>query len=159
MTPENNVLATHRGPGARAGGFTLIELMIVLVIAAILVTVAVPIYLHQVQESRRTDARSALLDLAAREERFYATNNAYSNTASDLGYQGWGSGNPVGNGQYYYIDQPTVNNAATPPSFSLTAHPVSSGPQANDGDCTSFTVNSSGQQSATGSSASSCWPQ
>lgn len=157
MTTENKAPDTHRDLGPRAAGFTLIELMVVLVVGAILVTVAVPIYLHQVQESRRTDARSALLDLAAREERFYATNNVYSQTAADLGYSGFGTGYPVGNSQAYYLTV-KADNTTTPPSFTLTASPVSSGPQAADSGCTSFTVTSTGQQSATGT-ASNCWPQ
>lgn len=141
----------------RAAGFTLIELMITIVVVAILVAIAMPMYLHQIRESRRTDARSALLDLAAREERFFATNNQYSKTASELGYAGFGSSYPVGNGQYYYIDTPTVSNGTNPPSFTLVAHPESSGPQAADADCASFTVDSTGAETATGTNSSACW--
>lgn len=157
MTRENEALDSGRSPRTRAAGFTLIELMITVVVATILCSIAIPTYLHQLRESRRTDARSALLDLAAREERYFATNNKYSSTASDLGYQGFGSGHPVGNGQYYYIDAPTVNNGANPPSFTLIAHPETTGPQQQDGDCTSFTVDSTGKQSATGANSAICW--
>ncbi|WP_276968674.1 type IV pilin protein, partial [Metallibacterium scheffleri] len=73
-------------PAGRDAGFTLIELMITLVVLAILTMIAVPIYEHQIEESRRTDARTALLELAEREERYYATNNAYTSDPADLGY-------------------------------------------------------------------------
>ena len=70
-----------------AGGFTLIELMVVVVIATILVTIAIPMYTSQVQQSRRTDARTALLDLASREERFLTTNpTGYTTSPVSLGY-------------------------------------------------------------------------
>src|SRR5512146_2679908 len=92
----------------RAQGFTLIELMITVVVAAILMSVAFPLYQHQMRESRRTDARSALSDLAGREERYYAINNVYTNSATNLGYTAWPQ--TVGSG-YYQIAQPNVTAA------------------------------------------------
>ena len=146
----------------RVAGFTLIELMITVVIATILLSVAIPMYLHQLRESRRTDARSALMDLAAREERYFATNSAYTATATSLGYQGWGSSYKVGNGGYYYIQSPpSVSNTATPPSFSFTALPVTGAGQDQDTICSSFTVDSTGKQSSQdgsgNDSSSTCW--
>jgi type IV pilus assembly protein PilE len=142
----------------RARGFTLVELMITVVILTILLSIAVPLYLHQIRESRRTDARSALLDLASREERYYATNNVYTNSASALGYTTWPQ--TVGSG-YYQIASPTIVPAtgAAPASFSLTATPVAGAGQDQDSDCTSFTVDSTGQESATGADPSVCWGQ
>lgn len=151
---KSPVGASASGAPARSAGFTLIELMITVVIAILLLSIAIPLYLGQIRESRRTDARTALLDLATREERFYATNNVYTNDAATLGYQGWGSSHPVGSG-YYYLSQPALNGNAT--TFSLTATPVAGKGQDKDGDCTSFTVDSTGKQSATGANAASCW--
>lgn len=161
---------SHQSTGApppgsgRAPGFTLIELMITVVIAAILVSVALPLYLHQIRESRRTDARTALADLASREERYYAINNIYTNTASNLGYSGWGSGYPIGSG-YYYLDQPAVGAAtsSSPATFSLEAQPVAGKGQDQDSDCQTFAVTQTGQRSSTNSasadSTSICWGQ
>jgi type IV pilus assembly protein PilE len=62
---------TYRS-GRRLGvtaGFTLIELMVTLAIAAILLSIVVPTYQAQVRKSRRTEAKTAILDFAAREER------------------------------------------------------------------------------------------
>lgn len=146
---------------ARAGGFTLIELMITVVIAAVLMSIAFPLYQHQIHESRRTDARSALLDLASREERYYATNNAYTNVATNLGYTGWPE--TVGGG-YYQINQPSNINAATSTAvatFTLTAVPIAGKGQDADTDCQSFTVIQTGQEtstnSASGNSSAICW--
>jgi type IV pilus assembly protein PilE len=155
-------VALGRDPGG--SGFTLIELMITLVIAAILAAIAMPLYLHQIRESRRTDARSALSDLASREERYYAINNAYTSTASNVGYSGWGSSYSVGSG-YYYLVQPTITaaSATSPAGFTLVAKPVPGKGQDQDTDCASFTVTSTGQQSSLNSanadSTSTCWGQ
>ena len=149
-----------RRPAGRESGFTLIELAIVMVVAAILSAIAIPMYMSQVRESRRTDARSALLDLAGREERYYATNNAYTDGAVNLGYGGWGAGYTIGSG-YYYLDEPvvTAGTATTPPSYSVTAVATSS--QVAD-TCATFTITSTGQQTATLSSGGAdttglCW--
>ena len=162
MTPRQLSTVAIAPRPELARGFTLIELMITVVIASILMSIAFPLYQHQIRESRRTDARSALLDLASREERYYAINNAYTSTASNLGYSGWGSSYPIGGG-YYYLDAPTVAAAtsAATASFTLEAEPVAGKGQDQDSDCKTFTVTQTGQEtstnSANGNSSSICW--
>ena len=146
------------GTARRSGGFTLIELMITMLVIAILAAIAYPIYEHQVQESRRTEARTALLELAAREQRYYATNNAYTSDPTNLGYTGqWPI--VIGSG-WYQIETPNVNNS--PPSFTLTAKVVAGSVQSQDNTCASFTVNSDGTQTSTNSGGATnpsgtCW--
>src|ERR1700760_1838661 len=101
----------HMPRVSAASGFTLIELMIVVAVVAILGTVAISGYINSVRKSRRTEARTALLDLASREERFMSTNSAYSNTPSDLGYSG-ALPLTVGSG-YYQIAIPVLNAATS----------------------------------------------
>ena len=60
-----------------ASGFSLIELMIVVVITAILATLAYPSYNNYVVKSRRTDAQAVLIEAAHFMERFYTENNRY----------------------------------------------------------------------------------
>lgn len=170
MMPEHRTSPVSRLRHRRQAGFTLVELVIVMVVAAILTAVAIPMYMNQIRESRRTDARSAVLDLAGREERYFATNNAYTSSAGNLGYSGWGSGYPIGSG-YYYLKQPSIPAAApdpnaanlTTPSYSITAVPVPGSTQAADTTCASFTVDSAGYQSAQNSGgtdeSSTCWGQ
>ncbi len=141
---------------AAAAGFTLIELMVAMVILGVLVGVAVPAYTSQTRKSRRTEARTALLDIAGREERYYSTNNKYSSTASDLGYSTF---NPVGSGGYYKVTV-TVPNAS-PTTYSVTATPVSGKGQDKDTQCASFSVDQLGNQTAKDSGANAadaaCW--
>jgi type IV pilus assembly protein PilE len=166
MKPEHRIFARHPQRQGNPRGFTLVELVIVMLVAAILTAVAVPMYLNQVRESRRTDARSALLDLAGREERYFATNNAYTNDSTQLGYTSSGNTWPqtVGSG-YYQIAQPTVTAAAgtTPATYSITATPVAGSAQAADTTCASLTVTSTGQETALDSSnnvqSATCWGQ
>jgi type IV pilus assembly protein PilE len=141
-------------------GFTLVELMLTMLIAAILTAISVPSYTYQIRKARRTEARLALYDLATREERFFSTNSAYSSAASDLGYSGTFPLR-VGNG-YYQVSVCVAaqapcgeGTAATGGVFLLTATPV--GPQASDMQCTSFSLDNTGAQSATGTGAVACW--
>jgi type IV pilus assembly protein PilE len=139
-------------PRMASSGFTLIELMITAGIVAILATIASAAYTSQVQKSRRTDARSALLDLAGREEKLYSTTNAYSATPSDLGYGGTPFPIPVGSG--YYTVSATVANP--PDSYLITATAI--GTQASDSQCSTLSVNQLGVQSSTGTgTAATCW--
>ena len=61
----------------KIGGFSLMELMIVVAIVAILGSIAYPSYLNQVTKSRRTDAQAVLMEAAQFMERFYTENNRY----------------------------------------------------------------------------------
>ena len=140
----------------RHRGFTLIELMIVVVIASILVGIAVPSYTSQVRKSRRTDARNALMDIASREERYLSVSNSYSATPSDVGYSGaW----PQTLLDGYYIVNVAVNAPGAANSFLITA--TTTGIQVSDTDCATFTVNQQGVQTAANSAAvantATCW--
>src|SRR2546430_17273057 len=77
--------ARSSGP---AMGFTLIELMVVVAIATILFSIAIPSYMSYIRQSRRTDAKTAVLELAGREERFLSTHPAAgTSTANPLRYR------------------------------------------------------------------------
>jgi type IV pilus assembly protein PilE len=158
---------------SRLRGFTLVELMIVVVIVAILMSIAVPAYTSSLRKTRRADAKTALLDLAGREERFLTTNPAgYSNTPTDLGIPGIGAANPIGTGQYYYVSAICVTPANSAsicppstlpgPSFLITALPMAGTTQVGDTQCTGFMVDSGGGQFVSAGStlpAAQCWQQ
>jgi type IV pilus assembly protein PilE len=155
----------------RSGGFTLIELMVVVVIATILVALALPSYMNQMRQSRRTEAKTALLDLAGREERYFSTsvNGAnYSPSGTDLGYPVAGWPQTVGSGYYQVTVCSPANancvaglnmpNPPAAPSYTIVAQPVAGQSQVNDTQCGTYAVDSIGQQYATGSQGSAyCW--
>ncbi len=144
-------------------GFTLVELLIVIVIVAILVAVAVPIYTQQVQQSRRTEATNAVLELASREEKYFSVNNSYSTEPDQLGYSTTATAFPQSTGTYYQITVTSpdpAQAAATGPTYIITATPAAGSPQLNDSQCQSFSVIQTGVQTAfnsAGTANSSCW--
>ena len=141
----------------RMGGFSLLELMVTVAVAAILFTIAVPTYQAQVRKSRRTEARTAVMDLATREERYYSVNNDYSDSGLQLGYttQDAAINNlTIGNG-YYQVS--VVRRAAAPPKlagFTVTA--TAFGPQLKDTACQTFQVDETGAQTSA-PSTTDCW--
>jgi type IV pilus assembly protein PilE len=137
-------------------GFSLIELLIVVAIIAILAAIAIPQYNTSVRKSRRTEAKSAVLDLAGREERYFNTNNAYSSTPSDLGYGPVGSTFPETIGSGYYQVSVAVTAGVPPvlPTYTITAVPITAD-QLRDTTCLFFSVTNTGVQSAT--TMPTCW--
>ena len=71
-------------PNHSSQGFTLIELMIVVVIIGILAAVAIPAYFNHVLRSRQADAYHNLLDIKAAQEMHYSMYNAYAGPYSPL---------------------------------------------------------------------------
>lgn len=132
-----------------ARGFSLIELMIVLVIVAILAAVAVPSYRRYVIRAHRTDAQTALVDVAAREERFYYSKNAYSgNLEADLNGKATMAG-----------DRYTVEIASASSSAFVVKATAQGDQQRNDPGCATLTLNNLGAQGSTGTKADdpACW--
>ena len=136
-------------------GFSLIELMVTVAIVAILLAIAVPAYSSYVLRSHRVEARTALTDLAGREEKYYSVYNQYSTDPIALGYAAVGSGATfpltVGSG-YYTVSAAVTNAAGAPSTYTFTAVPV--GRQNSDTQCLLFTINQLGVQTAT---TPSCW--
>lgn len=152
--------ASRRSSRSQSWGFTLVELMVTLTIAAILTVISIPSYTYEIHKARRTEARFALLDLATREERFFSTNSAYTAVAADLGYAGTFP-QTVGAGHYQISvcvadAAPCAGGGSSTGSvFLLTATAV--GTQAGDAQCTAYTLDNTGVQAATGVNANACW--
>jgi type IV pilus assembly protein PilE len=151
---------------SRIAGFSLIELMVVVVITSILASIAVPAYTSSIRKSRRTEAKTALADAAAREERYFATQNVYTNSPNALLYVAGAAGGawPVTIGSYYQISSVVVGaaTATTPGTYTLKVTPFTGSTQLQDSSCQTFQVDQTGKQSSLDSSgndsSTTCWP-
>lgn len=148
MTSVND--CANGGNRRASAGFTLIELLIVVAIIGILAAFAYPMYTNYVREAHRTAAKTALLGIAAREERYHSTNNVYATSLTQLGYATAIVNAPASGVPYY-----TVSLVATTTS-TYTVQATPTGPQVQDTACGTFTLSSLGQKTTTGG-GSDCW--
>lgn len=149
-------------------GFTIIEVMIVVVIIGLLAGIAVPGYREQVNKGKRAEGRAALTAAAARLERYYSQYNCYPSsnancgTATDsatamtaAGIQGF-SGDQATNASY------NISVTFTPQAFTLTATPRSPW---RDTKCGNLTLSNTGRKwtqsngstDDSGAAVSGCW--
>jgi type IV pilus assembly protein PilE len=129
-------------------GFSLIELMVVVIIIAILAAVGYPMYRSHVLKSRRADAKSALVQLAQLQENYYTNNNSsYATTFTDLnkGFNEFeikkDDETTLNSAEGYYLI--TLSGGGN--TFTLTAKPTEEGGQ-NEDSCTQFTIDSVGRK-------------
>lgn len=66
-------------------GFTIIEMLVAVVLAAILVSIAIPSYQGSVRKARRAEALETLYRLQVAQEKWRTTNTAYGSLA-DIGF-------------------------------------------------------------------------
>ncbi len=122
---------------ARNRGFSLIELLIVMVIAGILAMIAVPSYQASVIKSRRADGRVVLNDTAQRLERCYTQFGAYNSDDCAIA-----DAEEITSQEGFYVLTVDIPDAAT---YELTAAPT--GPQEADEDCGSLILTNTGERS------------
>lgn len=136
--------------GSRPGrnrGFTLVELMIVVVVLAVLAGIAYASYSNSMIASRRKAASACLLELSQHMERVYTTSLSYAGaTAPALACRTELS-------TFYTIE---LNGTPTATTFAVRAVPTSA---QKDAKCGTLGLNQAGTKtiSGTGGSVPSCW--
>ena len=60
------------------GGFTLVELMIVVAIIGLLAMIGYPSYEEYIRRANRTEAKNLMMRIAGEQEKFFSTFNRYS---------------------------------------------------------------------------------
>ena len=127
---------------ARSYGFTLVELMVVVVILAIIVGIAYPSYRNYMTQTRRSDAHSILTQVANNQEKFFSNCNRYTTTMAGTltdctgGGGGLGYSNnlsPDGHYQVTIAGTTIAGAGTTTTAFTATATPVAAGLQAGNG--------------------------
>ncbi|WP_257386715.1 type IV pilin protein [Tahibacter caeni] len=126
---------------SKSGGFTLLELMIVVVIIAMLASFAMPAYQRYSQRARRADGKELLMRVAAAQERYYTNFNRYAVNPL-TGATSLGLSSLTSERGYYTISSANGATGNTQ-SYVLSAIPVPGGPQAAD-QCGTLTVNNTG---------------
>ena len=134
----------------RQQGFTLIEVMIVVLIVGILAAIAYPNYSEYVKRGNRSEGQAFLNDVSARQERYFSQNNAYITNDSDVAKLALKNGNKSETGKYELALSKVDNDGG----YTLTAKE-----QFNDTKCGNLTLNARGVRGRTGSgmSAEDCW--
>lgn len=127
-------------PHRRNGGFTLIELMIVVVIIGILAAVAYPSYQNYILKGNRASAQAFLMDAAQRQAQYFLDNRIYADNLGTLfGTATAALAVPENVSKYY--GTPIVATGGTPPTFLITATPQ--GTQARNNEPT-LTIDQAG---------------
>ena len=127
---------------SRGRGFTLIEVMIVLVVVAILAAIALPSYRDQLRKSARAEAQAFLTDMASRQQQYLVDKRRYAASVAALGMAP-----PASVGGAFAVA--VVAAAGPPPTFVITA--TASGDQAKDA-CALMTIDSAGNRTP-----AKCW--
>ncbi|MEM1152676.1 MAG: type IV pilin protein [Pseudomonadota bacterium] len=149
------VIVRQPGVNQSIRGFTLIEVIIVVVVVGILMAIGLPAYENSMQKNRRTDAKAALMEVANKQERYMLDQGVYTGDMNELGL---GADPYPSEEEYYTIDASFCTGDSDFDScFVLTATPVVGKAQANDTRCTTFTLNSNGVKNASGSDSNNCW--
>lgn len=116
----------------RNNGFSMIELMIVVVIVGILAAVAIPSYRSYTIKSSRAAAQTELMQLASLQEKIYLNSSAYACNAIATPYNGNSTGGlGVGtsnDGKYTFALSACATN-----TYTITAVPVATKAQAGNG--------------------------
>lgn len=156
--PQMRTVSMHRArarsPRVRFAGFTLLELMAVVMVIGVLGVVALPSYRQYALKAQRTDAKSALLNLATNQERFYLANRRYGTVAELVAASLLSATERSERGAYRL----TITGA-TSATYTATAAPVPGGAfdMTGDAQCTSFSITAQGVRTATGSHPAICW--
>lgn len=123
----------HRSFRGIQKGFTLIELMIVVVVVGILAAVAFPSYESYIVKGNRAAAQAFMMDVENRQKQYLLDARSY---AADLATLGMAA--PADVSGFYTL---SIAVSATPPAFTITATPKAGTRQESDG---ALTVDSSG---------------
>ncbi len=141
----------------KAKGFTLVEMLIVVLILSILASIAYPAYIDSVRKGRRADAMVQLNDVAMRLQRCYTTNTTYNSAAGVCLIKDSLAAGVKSDAGYYLVQATSVASTG----FLLSATPVAGSSQVSDSKCKKFTLDQSGKRTAFNSSnadsTDECW--
>lgn len=145
-----------------SGGFTLLELLIVIAIIGIIAAIAIPNYERYVLRSHRVEARNTLQDIAQKLQQNYSISRDYAKDASgnaidNSTISGWGLDKSPASGTTRY----NISFAQGPSSSGYVLQAEPQGVQTKD-ECQTFQIDQRGSKTAAGKSVRDelsikCW--
>jgi len=135
-------------------GFSLLELLVVLVLVSVVAALALPGFRQQIARVHRTEAMTALLQLQSAEEKFYLRHNTYSRNITAAPPVGLGLPAATSSNRYLL----SVAVADDGQTFIATATPTRAGGQDADHECLAFSIDAHGRRAVSGTrDARHCW--
>jgi type IV pilus assembly protein PilE len=146
-----------RGP-RRNAGFTLAEILTVVVVVAVLAAVAVPLWRVHLLRVRRSDAIAALVAVQNAQDKFFGRNARYASGAQLSAAEPGGLGLKAQSDHGYYdIDVRSSDGLA----YTATARAGRVSGQADDTRCAEFSIDHNGMRHAVDAAgqdrSADCW--
>ena len=141
---QHEVGLTHPGR-PRMHGFTIVEMMIVIIVLGILATIAFPSFMDSVRRSRRSEATTALMQVQQAQERWRSNRGSYAANARLTAAPGNGEDAGLGllatTPQGYYGIAISGESAT---GYTATATATVGKSQADDAPCRTMAVRMTG---------------
>lgn len=140
-------------------GFTLAELLTALVVVAVLVAVAVPLWRGHLLRVRRAEAATALIAIQSAQDRYFGQHARYADAADLTRAAPAGLGQPARSPNGHYDLELRTNDDGL--GYIATARAARTTGQSDDSRCTEFTLDQNNRRRAVDAEgkdrSADCW--